>query len=96
MRVDGMDAVPVVPQPQLIDDVGVEEPDRIRTRAHHVALVRKRSLQGARAAEPLTRLQDEHAQTRARQVCGTRQPVVARTDDDRTPAPAGIDRRHDD
>ena len=59
-RVDGEGAVAAAGKIELVDHQRVEQPDEVRARAHHEALVGEGSLEGARATELVASLQDEH------------------------------------
>ena len=76
-------------QTELVDDDGMQQPDQIGARAHHVARIGERLFERARAAEPVTAFEHEHRETGAAEVRGRGEAVVPTAHDHHVPGPAG-------
>ena len=85
MRVDQVDAIPVTAKVELVDDAMVEETDQVGARADHEPGIVERVVERARAADAVTRLEDEHSAPDACKVSGGGEAVVAGADDDHIP-----------
>jgi hypothetical protein len=88
VRVDDLNAVAATAQSQLFDHERVEEADEVRTRTDQVRLIFERLLECAGTAQALCTLEDDHLESRARQVRGRSETVVATAHDSDVPLPS--------